>query len=52
MLKALQALMSDNKMTMDEAMDALDRIANAGLLIREPAEKAKRESKDESKVVN
>lgn len=47
MLRALQALMLDNKMTMDDAMDALDRLANAGLLIREPAEKTKREAKDD-----
>lgn len=39
MLKVLQALMKDNKMTMDEAMDAIDRVAEAGILFREPAEK-------------
>lgn len=39
MMKALRALTQDGAMTLDEGMDALDRLSNAGLLIREPAEK-------------
>jgi hypothetical protein len=53
MLRALQALMGDNKISMDEAMDALDRLANAGLLIREPAEKEDKAPKDvQDKIVS
>lgn len=51
MLKALQTLMKDGAMTMDEAMAALDRLTEAGLLIREPAEKPRRETRDAKETV-
>lgn len=39
LFKAAQALMGDDKMTFKEASDAIERLRDAGLLIREPAEK-------------
>jgi hypothetical protein len=39
LFKALRALTQDNKLDQDQAMEAIDRILDAGLLIREPAEK-------------
>jgi hypothetical protein len=39
LFKALRALMDEKKMSFEEASDALDRLLDAGLLIREPAEK-------------
>lgn len=39
LFKAARALAKDGKMTFEEALDAIDRLIDAGLLIREPAEK-------------
>lgn len=39
LFKAARALASDGKMSFEEALDAIDRLMDAGLLIREPAEK-------------
>lgn len=39
MLKAMRALMGDDDMSTDAAMNAIDRLSEAGLLIREPAER-------------
>lgn len=39
LFKAVRALTAGDKMTFDEAMEAVDRLLDAGLLIREPAEK-------------
>jgi DNA-binding HxlR family transcriptional regulator len=39
LFKALKALTRDEFMSFDKASDALDRLMDAGLLIREPAEK-------------
>lgn len=39
LFKAARALAKDNKMTFEEALEAIDRLMDAGLLIREPAEK-------------
>lgn len=39
LFKAARALAKDDKMTFEEALDAIDRLMDAGLLIREPAEK-------------
>jgi hypothetical protein len=39
LFKALRALVKDDNMTFEQASDALDRLLDAGLLIREPAEK-------------
>lgn len=38
-MKALRALMGDDDMSIDAATNAIDRLSEAGLLIREPAEK-------------
>lgn len=45
MLKALQALMGNGDMPMEVAMAAIDRVADAGLLFREPAEKEEKPAK-------
>jgi hypothetical protein len=39
LFKAARALVKDDKMTFEEALDAIDRLMDAGLLICEPAEK-------------
>lgn len=39
LFKAARALASGGKMTFEDALDAIDRLMDAGLLIREPAEK-------------
>lgn len=39
LFKALRVLTQDNKMSFEDATDAIDRLLDAGLLIREPAEK-------------
>ena len=39
LFKALRALMAENKHEFEDASEALDRLMDAGLLIREPAEK-------------
>lgn len=39
LFKALRALVNGDNMTFEQATDALDRLLDAGLLIREPAEK-------------
>lgn len=45
LFKAARALASDGKMTFEEALDAIDRLMDAGLLIREPAEKEEPKTK-------
>lgn len=39
LFRALKALMRGDKMTFEEAHAAIERLRDAGLLIREPAEK-------------
>jgi len=39
LFKALKALMGGDKMTFEQASEAIERVRDAGLLIREPAEK-------------
>jgi hypothetical protein len=39
LFKAARSLASGGKMTLDEALDAVDRLLDAGLLICEPPEK-------------
>lgn len=39
LLKVMRALTADGAMTMDEAFEAIQRLQNAGILFREPAEK-------------
>lgn len=46
LFKALRALTKDNHMTFEQASDALDRLLDAGLLIREPAEKDDKPAKN------
>lgn len=52
LMKALRALTKDEAMSMQEGLDAIDRVMDAGLLFREPAEKTPRTTKnDESTSV-
>lgn len=46
LFKALRALTKDDKMTSEEAMEAIDRVLDAGLLFREPAEKEDKTAKN------
>lgn len=39
LFKVMKALTQDGEMEMDAAMAAIDRMMNAGILFREPAEK-------------
>lgn len=39
LLKVMRALTAGGAMTMDEAFEAIQRLQNAGILFREPAEK-------------
>lgn len=47
MFKVISALTQDGAMTLDQAMAAIDRMMNAGILFREPAERVTRNGKDE-----
>lgn len=50
LFKVLKVLTKDGAMTTDAAMDIIDRVMDAGILFREPAEKVTRTAKNGEKT--
>lgn len=46
LFKVLRALTKDDAMTSEAAMEAMDRVMDAGILFREPAEKEDKAAKN------